>query len=361
MKNLRLKLGLVGVLMMAQMVMMAKETIAIINFDVIGSNYKEAQYISMVTSEIRKLDTMDVVDKYSVAELVESRIEPGKKCFGVKCISGLGKELDVTYALSGSAELTGEKLSIHLRLIDPKTSKVVESDYSEYLFDEEHIWKFMEMSVKSLFNNKVKKDDLSVFNFDIAKNAELEGPRIKPYNLSGPRFGISHLTGVNSSILKSAGPGGYNKAPTMTVIGYQYEKAYLYTGAVQAVFQTNFSLTGLDQQMAIPSFSLLNGFRSAKTGWEVGFGPIFRMKQVLQGYSDPTTGEWTTSDDNPNYTGVLSDRLDSRGDHILQAGWLWAVGKTFKAGNMTMPVNLYAIPDNDGWLFGFSFGYALHK
>ena len=37
------------------------------------------------------------------------------------------------------------------------------------------------------------------------------------------------------------------------------------------------------------------------------------------------------------------------------------VGKTFKAGNMNIPVNLYAIPDNDGWLYGFSFGYALHK
>ncbi len=362
MKTLRFKFGLVGLFMIAQMVLMAKETIAIINFDVIGSNYKEGQYISMVTAEIRKLDTMDVVDKYSVAELVEARVEQGKKCFGVKCLSDLGKDLNVTYALSGSAELTGEKLSIHLRLIDPKTSKVVESDYSEYLFDEEHIWKFMEMSVKGLFNNKVKKDDLAVFNFDIAKSSQLDGPRVKPYNLSGPRFGVSHLTGINSTILESAGAGGYNKSSTMTVIGYQYEKAYLYTGALQAVFQTNFSLTGLDQQLAIPSFSLLNGFRSAKYGWEIGFGPIFRVKQVSEGFVN-TDNKWVgaNEDDAIGYEGVLSKRLDSRGNHVLQAGWLWAIGKTFKAGNMAIPLNLYAVPDNEGWLFGLSFGYALHK
>lgn len=360
MKKVRIKLGLLGLLIVTQLASFAKETIAIINFDVIGSNYKEVQYISMVTSEIRKLDTMNVVDKYTVAELVDARVEPDKKCFGVQCISALGKELGVDYALTGSAELTGEKLSLHLRLINPKTQTVVESEYSEYLYDNEYIWKFMEMSVKKLFKQKVRKDDLAVFDFDKAKNAELEGPRIKPYNLSGPRFGVSHMTGINKDILTSKGEGGFGKAPTMTVIGYQYEKAYLYTGAIQAVFQTNFSLTGLDQQMAIPSFSLLNGFRSSKYGWEIGFGPVFRFKKIQEGYSDDN-GTWITKDEDPVHSGVYTDRLDSRGNFVLQPGWIWAVGKTFKAGNMNVPVNLYAIPDNDGWLFGLSFGYALHK
>jgi len=169
MKKAKLKLGITVLFILIQITLMAKETIAIINFDVIGSNYKESQYISMVTSEIRKLDTMNVVDKYTVGELVEAKVQPGKKCFGVKCISELGESLEVDYALSGSAELTGEKLSIHLRLVNPETKKVVESDYSEYLYEEEYIWKFIEMSVKSLFNKKVRLDDLVVFNFDKAK------------------------------------------------------------------------------------------------------------------------------------------------------------------------------------------------
>jgi TolB-like protein len=360
MRNIKLIFLFFATLLFTRIDLVAKETIAIINFDVIGSSYKESQYISMVTSEIRKLDTMNVIDKYSVSELVESKLSHGKKCFGVKCISELGLALDVNYALTGSAELTGEKLSVHLRLIDPKSQKVIESDYSEYLFEEEYIWKFMEMSVKSLFNQKVRLDDLVVFNFDRAKNAELEGPRIKPYNLSGPRFGLSHITGINNRIIKSSGPGGYGKNPTMTVIGYQYEKSYLYTGALQAVFQTNISLTGLDQQMAIPSFSFLNGFRSVKYGFEIGFGPIFRLKQVQKGYLN-NSGDWLSESDNPDYDGVFSNRLDSRGSFKFQPGWVWAIGRSLKAGNMTIPINFYALPDNDGWLYGFSFGYALRK
>ena len=360
MKKVLLNMGLIGLFFLIQGTIIARETIAIINFDVIGSNYEEAQYISMVTSEIRKQDTLDVVDKYTVSELVQERVPGDKKCFGVKCISDLGKELEVDYALTGSAELTGEKLSINLRLINPKTQHVVESDYSEYLFEDEYIWKFMEMSVKKLFGNKVKMDDLSVFDFDRAKSAELEGPRIKPYNLSGPRFGVSHMTGLNKDILMSTEEGGFNKQPTMTVIGYQYEKSYLYTGAVQLVYQTNFSLTGLDQQMAIPSFSLLHGFRSTKFGWEVGFGPMFRFKKIKQGFQD-SKGDWTSANDRADYKGPLTDRLDKNGHFVLQSGWIWAVGKTLHAGNMNIPVNVYAIPDNDGWLFGLSFGYALHK
>lgn len=354
------RLGVIMMFMIANFAIAAKESIAIVNFDVIGSDFEEAQYLSMATSEIRKLDTMVVVDKYSVAELLQERVPKDQKCFGVKCLSKIGKELGVDYVLSGSAEQTGEKLSVNIRIINPETKEVVESDYMEYLYDEDYIWKFMEMSMQSLFGKKIRQTDLAVFEFNRAKSAELEGPRVKPYNLSGPRFGVSYITGLNKSIMESHDPGGFGKSPAMTVIGYQYEKSYLYTGAVQAVFQMNFSLSGLDQQMAIPSMSFLNGFRASKNGWEIGFGPVFRFKKVQEGYKSES-GQWVSQDDDPGYEGVLSKRLDSRGITVLQPGWIWAVGKSFKAGSMNMPVNLYAIPDNDGWLFGFSFGYAIHK
>ena len=85
-----------------------------------------------------------------------------------------------------------------------------------------------------------------------------------------------------------------------------------------------------------------------------------RLKQVQKGYVNESNA-WVTEAENPNHDGVFSNRLDSRGDYKFQPGWVWAIGKSFKAGNMNIPVNLYAIPDNDGWLYGFSFGYALHK
>lgn len=338
----------------------AKQTIAIVNFDVIGGKYQQAQYISMISSEIRKLDTLEVIDKYTTAEALETFTPEGKKCFGAQCLANIGKELGVNYVLSGSAEITSDKFSLHLRIIDPTTGKVIQSNYSEYLYSDENIWKFMQMSTYKLFNKKVEKDDLVVFDFDIAKSAELEGPRIKHYNLSGPRFGGSLVTGQNNRILQSDAPGGFNKSPFMTVIGYQYEKSYLYTGKVQALVQFNFSITGLDQQLAIPSLSLVHGFRLANSGWEIGFGPLFRTKKVKKGFINDD-GIWTSEDDAPGYEGVLSSRMDSRGDLRIQTGWLWAIGKSFKAGNMNIPVNFYAIPDNQGWLYGVSIGYALHK
>lgn len=338
----------------------AKKTIAVVNFDVIGGEFQQAQYISMISSEIRKLDTIEVIDKYTAAEALEKYTPEGKKCFGAQCLANIGKQLGVDYILSGSAEITSDKFSLHLRIINPNTEKVSHSNYSEYLYSDENIWKFMQMSTYKLFGKKVKKDDLVVFDFDIAKSAELEGPRIKHYNLSGPRFGGSLVTGNNSRILQSDRAGGFNKSPFMTVMGYQYEKSYLYTGQVQALVQLNFSITGLDQQMAIPSLSLVHGFRLANSGWEIGFGPIFRTKKVKDGFVNDE-GIWTLADDAPNYNGVLSSRLDSRGNLKIQTGWLWAIGKSFKAGNMNIPINFYAIPDNQGWLYGVSVGYALHK
>jgi hypothetical protein len=84
-------MGLIGLFFLTQVTIMARETVAIINFDVIGSNYEEAQYISMVTSEIRKQDTLDVVDKYTVSELVQERVLGDKKMFWCKVHIGFRK------------------------------------------------------------------------------------------------------------------------------------------------------------------------------------------------------------------------------------------------------------------------------
>ena len=364
MKKTKITLRLLGLMLFTGVVTQAKETVAVVNFDITGTTYKEAQYISMTSAEIRKLDSLEVMDKYSVEEVVKAHIAEDQKCFGVACLSEIGRKLDADLIVTGSAEVTSDKLSLHLRLIDPKKKEVVKSSYSEYIYDGDYIYKIMEMSVRRLFGNSVRKEDAAVYDYALAKKAELEGPRIKHYDLSGPRFGGSYMTGDNGHILSSQSEYGFAKSQYMTVIGYQYEKSYLYTGALQAVMQLNFSLTGLDQQMAIPSFSFLNGFRTAKHGFEFGFGPVFRFKKLAKGYKN-SIGDWKLQSErweDPHYNGqrILS-RLDTRGNYFLTPGWVWAVGKSFKAGNMTIPVNAYAIPDRDGWLFGLSVGYALHK
>jgi hypothetical protein len=67
------------------------------------------------------------------------------------------------------------------------------------------------------------------------------------------------------------------------------------------------------------------------------------------------------NDQEPGENASKTTRMDSRGTTKLISSWVWAVGKSFKAGSMNIPINFYAIPDKDGWLFGLSMGYALHK
>ena len=112
--------------------------------------------------------------------------------------------------------------------------------------------------------------------------------------------------------------------------------------------------------MAIPSMALLNGFRSSKGGWEFGFGPTFRFRKTAEGFYGKD-GEWNLLNEaQPGEEIEEEKRLDSRGSVNIISSWVWAIGKSFKAGNMNIPVNVYAIPDKDGWQFGISMGYALH-
>jgi hypothetical protein len=41
----------------------------------------------------------------------------------------------------------------------------------------------------------------------------------------------------------------------------------------------------------------------------------------------------------------------------LQAGFIVAVGKTFKSGRLNIPVNMYVVPSKDGIRMGASFGF----
>lgn len=219
------------------------------------------------------------------------------------------------------------------------------------------------MAVYKLFDKEIDPKVLSVYDYVQAKQGAADGPKVRKLNLSGPRFGASYLSGTNRKVMEASRDlGGFDKTAFMTVIGYQFEKQYLYTGPFQAVFQANFSVTGLDQQMAIPSLAILNGFRSTKTGWEFGFGPSFRIRRSAEGFYSAADGTWKLANEalpleNPNIT----KRLDSRGDIEFFSSWVWAVGKSFRAGSMNIPINFYTIPDKDGWIYGISMGYAIHK
>ena len=133
-------------------------------------------------------------------------------------------------------------------------------------------------------------------------------------------------------------------------------------------------LTGVEQNMFNPSLAILNGFRSSKNGWEIGFGPTFRLSRIAEGYyvddikendnwridsewrvpaNLDTTSPWGGYLDNPyeSYT-----RMDSRGDVKLQGEWVWALGKTFHSGYGKYPrfsMPFYHIPKRLFFKFRF--------
>ena len=71
-----------------------------------------------------------------------------------------------------------------------------------------------------------------------------------------------------------------------------------------------------------------------------------------------TTSPWGGYLDNPHesYT-----RMDSRGVVRLQAGWVWALGKTFHSGYLNIPVNAFLSYNQNGYFLGLSMGFNITK
>jgi len=344
----------------------AQEKLAVVNFDVTGESLTKEQYLSITRSEVSKMGRFLVIDKYTLQEALAENPVDLKSCFGIKCLTKVGQQVKADFVIAGSIEIIIDKAIVSLRLLDVSKGEMVKSSYSEFYWSESNAQRIVQLAVYQLFDKEVDQQLLNVYDYELAKQGKLEGPDLQVYNLTGPRFGGVYQTGTMGDVLKNnKNDGGFDKQPMMTVIGFQHEKQYLYTGSFQAVFQTNFSLTGLDQQIAIPSLNFLNGFRSTKNGWEFGFGPSFRIRKSAEGFyrtDEKGVKTWHLSDEALPYEGVSpTKRLDSRGSTKIISTWIWAIGRTFSAGKMNMPINLYTIPDKDGWLFGISLGYSLQS
>jgi hypothetical protein len=118
-------------------------------------------------------------------------------------------------------------------------------------------------------------------------------------------------------------------------------------------------VTGIDQQMIIPSFTFLNGFRNNNSGWEIAIGPTISTTTRLKGAE--YNGKFYTQSE-LDVLGIkdlqVKNRLDSRGDFAFTSALVLAVGKTIKSGKMNIPLNFYAtIPTKDGFRVGLSVGY----
>ncbi|MFL5762927.1 MAG: hypothetical protein ACJ77K_03225 [Bacteroidia bacterium] len=339
----------------------SKPSVTVLNIDSKGLNIDPIEMGNMVRIELEKLDTFEVMDRYDVSYVVEKNKLNISNCYGKICLLEVGKTISSDKMFTGSAELLGETIILTFRMVDVKTGTIEKTRVDEYLNLPKELQSMVRLSMGRMFGKAVEEP---LFTYLTKKNnyeSAATNPDQSSVNLSGPRSGFAYFMGEAGERLQAPrSEGGYNSYPVMFQFGYQFEVQYLNEGNYQALFEFLPTVTGFNQNIFIPSLTVMNGFRNNKHGWEVAFGPTFGLVNKANGYYDDGNAwhledEWKDSTvANPYH---IEERVDSRGNYELQAGFIVAVGKTFKSGKLNIPVNVYVVPNKDGIRMGASFGF----
>lgn len=341
-----------------------KVTAAVLNVDTRNMGMEPDQMGNLLRLELEKLDTFNVLDRYDVAYLVDKNKLQLNNCYGKICLVEVGKALNVEKVLSGSVERYGDMVVFTLRLVDVKKETVERTEVTEFLNLPNETQTMANLALRRLFrlplNEQVEHQFIKPANY-VDNTA---APQVDRLRLDGPRWGATVFTGQTASILgQERAQGGFNAYPVMFQFGYQFERQYLTSGNFQALVEFVPMLTGLEQGLFVPSATFLNGLRSNKGGWEFAFGPTFSVVTTSEGFYE--NGEWHRkgewNDSLFTAPAVFERRLDSRGAATLHPGFIFAVGKTMRFGNLNIPVNAYFVPSNDGARYGLSLGYNLRN
>lgn len=340
-----------------------KKIIGILNIYSNGIGLTSAQTGNLLRSEIEKLDTFDVIDRFDMDYLIKKK-SLNTECNSKLCLIEIGKVIDADKMFSGSVELIGQQIVVTLHLIDVQEGKIEKTQVNEFLNLSTEIKSMLNITVCEMFGKNydaaLKTSLTKKNNFDNAIN----NPTITRLNCSGSRMGVTFFTGNAAKIISAPRVnGGYDGYPAMFQFGYQWERQYLNEGSFQALFEFIPMVTGLDQGLFIPSLTVMNGIRNNKNGWEFAFGPTVMITRQAEGYYDD--GGWHLRNEWHNDTLInpnpIVSRLDSRGFPRLTTGFVFAFGKTIKSGNLNIPINLFVIPNKQGIRFGVSFGYNSKK
>lgn len=342
-----------------------KQSLTVLNIDSKGVNMDPATMGNMVRMELEKLDSFDVMDRYDVTYMVEKNKLSIGNCYGKICLVEIGNIITSDKMFTGTVEQFGKSIVVTFRIIDVKKNSIEKSYVREYLNLPEEIQSMIKVSINEMFgkpNEQNIVDKLTKqFEFDNTTN----NPDVDRLKLDGPRMGFVSYTGkLQSRIMESKNSGGFDAFPAMFQFGYQFEKQYLNEGKVQALFEFLPMITGLDQGYFIPSMTIMHGVRSNVNGWEFAFGPTINLVPKSKGYYDELNTwhreeDWTNDSLNKNVKNpfIIKERLDSRGDYVIQSGFVLAFGRTFKSGKLNLPVNVYVIPNKDGFRIGASLGF----
>lgn len=341
-----------------------KATITVLNIDTKGISLDPQQTGNLTRIELEKLDSFDVTDRYDVAYLIEKNKLNITNCYGKACLLEVASTIQSDYMFTGSVELYGSTIITTFRLINVKTATIEKTQVMEFLNLPLEVQNMIGLSVKKMFNRSVDEEMLLRLTKKFDYENAINNPDRARLNLQGPRFGYTFIFGSQAARLgEKKSDGGYEAYPAMFQFGYQFEKQYLNEGNYQALFEFIPMITGVDQQLVVPSFTILNGFRNNKSGWEIAIGPsigVATFQDLAQVNGKYYTKQELDKMGVTNYT--LKKTLDSRGTSEFTSALVLAFGKTLKSGKMNIPLNVWAtIPTHDGFRIGISIGYNSKK
>jgi hypothetical protein len=336
------------------------QTLAVFDIHSEITNQTSAQLGNLARLEVDKLGKYEVLDRFDMAYFAEQKNIKITDCYGKNCMIENGKLLNASKVLGGSVEQVADVLVVNLKLIDVASNSVEKSIIKEFFVPSSEIKSILELSLRELFG--FENDQELIKKLTHKENFEntLTNPYASRLKLNGPRMGFTCFTGKTAEILGAERKdGGYGASPVMFQFGYQFETQYLNEGNYQGLFEFLPTVTGLDQGLFIPSFTLLNGLRNNKNGWEFAFGPTLSIVTMGKGYYDENANwKYLGNNDTLPTNFVQEKRLDSRSNNLeIKPGFLLAVGKSFRSGKLNIPVNFYIIPNRDGLRFGGSFGF----
>ena len=346
----------------------------------------------MMRIELSKLQRYRLYDEFDMKEVLESDSTFSEVCLSKTCLVKLGNALDVDFILSGSYERVKNRIVIFLKLIDVRRGELKKSSITEFDDQEGELQRMTEIAIKEIHGIDVSKEPMELLKLDkdpVVKN------NVGTYNNSGPRVGYALMTGnLREFAVRSEREGGLGIFPGGMMIGYQVEKQYIGSENFSALVEGVLNVTGLDQGIFIPSFTLMNGFRFGKGGWEIAFGPGFGFKRASYGFFDTEgifgdAGTYYSEKDWINYAQAnyeddpvfnqdgyfetpdpsyfhraynLNDKhLDARGNIYLNTTFVFALGRTFHAGSLNIPVNAFYSARKNSALVGVSVGFNVLK
>ena len=352
-------------------------SVAVANPNVEGLYATPSICAKILRLELSKLNKYSVYDTFDMEAVYDEDSSYRNKCLSKSCLVEFGKKLESDYMIAGSFDLLGNKIVITLKMIDVKNGTIYKSGLREFTNQEKELQRMTEIVLKEMLGVLVNTELVDRLKFD---NDIITKSNVGKVSNSGPRIGVGVLTGSFYEFAnRSETQGGLDIVPAISMIGYQLEAQYVGTGNFSALAEFIFNISGLEQGVFLPTLSILNGFRFGQSGWEFAFGPGFTLSRTSEGFFD-RDGHYGDADayisihdipgDDPNQTlntmaGAhnysVSNFMDTRGVVKPSTMFLMAFGRTFRAGALNIPVNVFYSSRKGGGIAGINVGFNVTK